>query len=63
MCASGALSFIVDTHHKRMPVLDFLNQNSLYIVLIVALVVWLGIYGYLFRIDKKLRQLERKSEQ
>jgi CcmD family protein len=45
-----------------MPVIDYLTQNSLYIVLIVVLVVWSGIYGYLFRIDKKLRQLERKSE-
>lgn len=40
---------------------EFLNQNSLFIVLIIALVVWLGIYLYLFRIDGKLKKLEQQS--
>ena len=38
---------------------EFLNQNALYIVLIIALVVWLGIYSYLFRIDGKVKKLEQ----
>lgn len=38
---------------------DFLNQNSLFVVLIIVLIVWLGIYIYLFRIDGKLKQLEK----
>ncbi|HCV41874.1 MAG TPA: CcmD family protein [Bacteroidetes bacterium] len=38
---------------------DFLNQNSLFVVLTIALVVWLGIYLYLFRIDAKLKKLEK----
>jgi len=45
-------------------VTDFLAQNSLWVVLIVVLVVWGGILGYLFRIDKRLKQVEdeiRKS--
>lgn len=42
--------------------LEFLNQNSLYIVLIIAMVVWLGIYLYLFRIDGKVKKLERDSQ-
>lgn len=42
--------------------LEFLNQNALYIVLIIALVVWLGIYSYLFRIDGKVKKLEQTSQ-
>lgn len=39
---------------------DFFAQNSLYIVLVVVLVVWLGIFGYLNRIDSKLKKLEKE---
>ncbi|MBI5475029.1 MAG: CcmD family protein [Ignavibacteriae bacterium] len=39
--------------------MDFLSQNSLYVVLIVALVIWLGVFGYLNRIDGRLKKLER----
>ncbi len=38
--------------------LDFLSSHSLFIVLLVALVVWLGVFLYLMRIDKKLKDLE-----
>ena len=40
---------------------DFLNQNALFVVLIIALVVWLGIYLYLFRIEGNLKKLEQQS--
>jgi len=42
--------------------LEFLSQNSLFIVLIIALVVWLGVYLYLFRIDGRLKKLEQQSQ-
>ena len=38
--------------------LDFLSGHSLFIVLFVALVVWLGVFLYLMRIEKKLKELE-----
>ena len=37
---------------------DFFSQNSLYVVLLVTLAVWLGIYAYLFRLERKIRSLE-----
>lgn len=40
--------------------LDYLNQNPLYIVLAIALAVWLGIYVYLFRIESKVKKLEKE---
>ncbi len=39
---------------------EFLSQNSLFIVLIVVLVVWAGVFGYLYRVDKKVRNLENQ---
>jgi len=29
-------------------------------VMIVVLIIWLGIFVYLLRLDKKLKELERK---
>lgn len=42
---------------------EFLSQNELYIVLIVALICWLGIFGYLFRLDRKVLSLENKLKE
>jgi len=39
-------------------VVDFLSNHSLYVVLFVALVVWLGVFFYMMRIEKKLKVLE-----
>lgn len=41
-----------------MSVLEFLSSNSLFIVLLVALVVWLGVFLYMMRIERKLKDLE-----
>lgn len=38
---------------------DFLSQNELYIVLIIVLICWLGLFLYLFRLDKKVKKLEK----
>lgn len=37
---------------------EFLSQNSLYVVLLVVLVVWIGIFGYLNRIESRIKKLE-----
>jgi len=39
--------------------LDFLDQHSLYVVLIITLIVWVGIYGYLIRMESRVRKLEQ----
>ncbi len=39
---------------------DFLTQNTLYIVLLIVLICWVGIFTYLVRIDKKLSRLEEQ---
>ena len=40
---------------------EFLNQNALYVVLVIVLVVWLGIYMYLFRIEGKITRMEKQT--
>jgi CcmD family protein len=40
---------------------DFLAQHQLYIVLIIAVGIWLGLYFYLFRLDARLKKLERDT--
>lgn len=41
--------------------MEFLETNSLWLVLLIALIGWLGIFLYLRRIDRKLSQLEQQG--
>lgn len=41
--------------------LEFLGQQPLYVVLLVVLIIWLGIYLYLFRLDNRLKKLEGRK--
>jgi CcmD family protein len=34
--------------------------TALYVVMAVALVVWLGIFAYLWGLDRKVRRLEKE---
>ncbi len=40
---------------------NFLNDHSLYVVLIIVLVIWAGIFIYLYRLDKKVTKLYEKE--
>lgn len=37
---------------------EFLEQNAIYVVMLVVLMIWTGLFIYLFRIDKQLKELE-----
>ena len=39
---------------------EFLNQNQMYIVLVITLLIWSGIIWYLVRIDRKIEQIEKR---
>jgi CcmD family protein len=41
---------------------DFFSQNQLYIVMIIVLAIWFGLYAYLFRLDRRLKKLEDQSK-
>ncbi len=38
---------------------DFFSQNALYIVLLIVLICWVGIFAYLVRLDRKVTSLEQ----
>jgi hypothetical protein len=40
--------------------LEFLQEHSLWLVLIIALLGWGGIWLYLMRLDRKVSELEKK---
>jgi CcmD family protein len=40
---------------------EFLAQHQLYIVLIIVVGIWLGLYAYLFRLDGRIRKLENQN--
>lgn len=37
---------------------DFLETNSMYVVLFIVLIIWIGIFGYLWSMDKRIKKLE-----
>ena len=39
---------------------EFLSQNSLYLVLGIVLIIWFGIFSYVVKLDKKIRQIENQ---
>ena len=39
----------------------FLAEHALYVVLLIVLVIWLGIFIYLIRLDKKVNELYNKE--
>jgi CcmD family protein len=38
----------------------FLEKNAIYIVLIIVLIVWTGIFLYLVNLDKRLKNVEKE---
>ncbi|ACF13525.1 hypothetical protein Ctha_1061 [Chloroherpeton thalassium ATCC 35110] len=40
--------------------IEFLEQNPLYIVLTVVMIIWTGIFSYLFRLDLRLSKMEKQ---
>lgn len=41
---------------------DFLAQNALYIVLLIVLICWAGIFSYLVRLDRRLTSIEQSRK-
>ena len=39
---------------------QFLSQNAIYIVMIIVLIVWAGIFFYLLNLDKRIKIIEKE---
>lgn len=42
--------------------IDFLKNNAIYIVLIIVLIVWTGIFLYLYNLDKRIKTVEKEID-
>lgn len=38
----------------------FLSQNAIYIVMIIVLIVWVGIFSYMLSLDKRIKKVEKE---
>ena len=41
---------------------SFFQQNQMYVVLTVVLMIWAGILAYLWRIDRKVDKIENQMK-
>jgi len=39
---------------------EFLSKNAIYIVLIIVLIVWMGIFLFMFNLDKRIKLIEKE---
>jgi len=42
---------------------SFLSNNAIYIVMIIVLIVWAGIFFYLFSLDKRIKNVEKELKE
>lgn len=42
--------------------MEFLAEHQLYIVMIIVVGIWLGLFAYLFRLEGKIRKLEKEAD-
>jgi CcmD family protein len=39
---------------------NFLQDNAIYIVMIIVLIVWVGIFLYMMSLDKRIKSVEKE---
>lgn len=37
---------------------EFLEQNSIFVVMLIILMIWAGLFFYLYRLDRRVKELE-----
>jgi len=40
--------------------MELLEKNAIYIVMIIVLIVWIGIFLYLLNLDKRIKNVEKE---
>jgi len=43
-------------------VIQFLTENAIYIVMIIVLIVWIGIFFYLLGMDRRIKSIEKEMK-
>jgi len=39
---------------------EFLSKNAIYIVMIIVLIVWAGVFGFLFALNNRIKNIEKE---
>lgn len=39
---------------------NFLSSNAIFIVMIIVLIVWIGIFTFLYNLDKRMKGIEKQ---
>jgi len=39
---------------------EFLSKNAIYIVMIIVLIVWTGVFGFLFVLNNRIKNIEKE---
>lgn len=39
---------------------EFLSQNAIYVVLIIVLIVWVGIFLFMNSLDRRIKLIEKE---
>lgn len=39
---------------------EFLTKNAIYIVMIIVLIVWAGVFSYMLSLDKRIKKVEKE---
>lgn len=39
---------------------SFLENNAIYVVLVIVLIVWIGIFFYMLALDKRIKKVEKE---
>ncbi len=53
---------LADSTISAMPAQQSSTGGSIYVVMTVTLLIWGGVFFYLFYLDKKLNRVKRKME-
>lgn len=59
---SNAFPIIAPNSILNNTPMDFLEHNSLYVVAIIAAVIWLGLFVFMFSVEKRVRRLEKETK-
>ena len=43
-------------------IIGFLKDHAIYIVMIIVLIVWTGIFLYLYSLDKRIKTMEKEID-
>jgi cadmium resistance protein CadD (predicted permease) len=58
-----ALVYTASAQSEQPQMADAMRSNGkIYVVVVVCLVILLGLIGYVFRIDRKISQLEQQQK-